>query len=340
MITELTPEQKGQAVLYAEKWRNIGFSTEPANRIEAEKGVNLAYQTAGYQPPQKIIWFESPHAMCVYRRDMTEAHLNIPIIYDVIRKVKDHIEQKINARAYANLLSIVTTIALRDNNLPRFYAERELFFTHPVELSKVTRQQHDILALCPLDFIRNELQLVAETNAILGCMNIALNAGWWSPSSAICLISERPHVIHYDEQRLIHCDDGMAIIYPDGWGSYVWHGVRVPEYVIMRPHEITPDKIMQEENAEVARVMLERYGQDNFIRDGGFTIQQSDAYGELYRIEFANRDEPIVAIKVKDASTDREYFLYVPPYIRTAHEGVAWTFGYDNPADYSPLKET
>ena len=120
----------------------------------------------------------------------------------------------------------------------------------------------------------------------------------------------------------------------------MWHGVRVPEYVIMRPHKITPDKIMNEQNTEVARAMLERYGQDNFIRNGGFTIQQSDDYGELYRVEFANRDEPIVAVKVKDASTDREYFLYVPPHIQTAHEGIAWTFGYDNVTDYNPDKET
>ena len=108
----------------------------------------------------------------------------------------------------------------------------------------------------------------------------------------------------------------------------------------MRSHEITPDKVMSERNAEVARVMLERYGQDNFIRDGGFSIVQSDDYGDLYRVEFENGDEPIVAVRVKDASSDREYFLYVPPHIQTAHEGVAWTFGYDNVTDYDPDRET
>lgn len=108
----------------------------------------------------------------------------------------------------------------------------------------------------------------------------------------------------------------------------------------MRPHDITPDKIMNEENAEVSRVMIERYGQDNFIRNGGFTKMQSDDYGDLYRVEFDNGDEPIVAVHVQDASTDRDYFLYMPPHIQTAHEGVAWTFGYDNIDDYNPLIET
>ena len=98
--------------------------------------------------------------------------------------------------------------------------------------------------------------------------------------------------------------------------------------------------ILSEANAEIARVMLDRYGQDNFIRDGGFSQVQSDAYGDLYRVEFENGDEPIVAVHVKDASTDRDYFLYVPPHIRSAHEGVAWSFGYDDAADYNPDHET
>jgi len=156
----------------------------------------------------------------------------------------------------------------------------------------------------------------------------------------VCLISERPNAIHFDERNRLHSDSGSAISYPDGFRIYVWHGVQVPEYVATNPQEISPLNIINEKNAEVSRIMLERYGQDNFIRDGSFTIQQSDDYGDLYRVEFDNGDEPIVAVKVKDASSDREYFLYVPPHIRTAHEGVAWTFGYDNPSDYNPLKET
>ena len=169
---------------------------------------------------------------------------------------------------------------------------------------------------------------------------ICQNSGWFIPCPEVCFVSECPSLFKLDSTDCLHCEDGLAIGYPDGWGVYAWHGVRVPEYVIMRPHEITPDKIMTEENAEISRVMIERYGQDNFIRDGGFSKVQSDNYGDFYRVEFENGDEPIVAIHVQDASTDRDYFLYVPPHIRTAHEGVAWTFGYDNADDYKPDQET
>jgi len=190
------------------------------------------------------------------------------------------------------------------------------------------------------DFANYILKWNKQVTKLEGVINIAHHASWWRPYQYICLITEKHSKLSFDDDMRPHCKDGLAIGYPDGWGVYAWHGVRVPEWVIMRPDTITPDNILTQENTEVARVMLDRYGQDNFIRDGGFNRVQSDDYGDLYRIEFENGDEPIVAVKVTDASSDREYFLYVPPHIRSAHEGVAWTFGYDNVSDYNPDIET
>ena len=44
-------------------------------------------------------------------------------------------------------------------------------------------------------------------------------------------------------------------------------------------------------------------------------------------------------VQVQDASTKRQYFLRVPPEMRTAREAVAWSFGID-PDDYVPAVET
>jgi hypothetical protein len=176
-------------------------------------------------------------------------------------------------------------------------------------------------------FLDNETEIVKQTP-------------WWYPLEDVCLVSERRIELHHDERNRLHCKDGLAIGYPDGWGIYAWHGVHVPKWVIMEPEKIIPFTIKYERNIEIARVMLERYGIDNFLHDGHFNIAQSDDYGDLYRIKFENGDEPIVAVHVQDASTDRDYFLYVPPHVQTAHEGVAWTFGYDNVTDYNPDRET
>lgn len=337
MITELTAEQEAQLKIYAEKWRNIAFSTEPANRSEAEQGIYLAYQNVTLNPPNQIIWCNSPNA--IYDS------INVMKAYGLGKRIAKRVRESIpripyNGERQHQFLTRLST------KMGEYYGGASQYQILPLlwrELGgysdNIIVGQHNLIHAGVDDFCCSVLDYkISPMQQIMHTVNASL--GWWYPYETYCFASERHSILNLDNEDNPHCEDGLAIGYPDGWGVYAWHGVRVPEWVIMQPQDITPDKIMSEQNAEISRVMLERYGQDNFIRDGGFSKVQSDDYGELYRIEFDNEDEPIVAVKVQDASTDREYFLYVPPHIRSAHEGVAWTFGYDNVNDYQPKKET
>jgi hypothetical protein len=51
-------------------------------------------------------------------------------------------------------------------------------------------------------------------------------------------------------------------------------------------------------------------------------------------------DEPLMCLAVKCPSTGRDYFLRVPPTMRTCHQAAVWIAGYDDPSDYKPLVET
>lgn len=340
MITELTPEQEAQLEIYAKKWRDIRLTTTPAHREEAERGLRLAYLAGGIQPPEKILWFTSPATLAEYRRTFNAEGLRREVVWEIEMEVDTISRRNVSFQVQSTVYRTIQN---------SFYDFRLLDFE--IQIKNILDEQYEIgwllissqsnwQNLCCHEFYREQLGLFDETKKIIGYTLLGQNAEWMSINRGICLLAERRSVLNLDTLNRFHCENGLAIGYPDGWGVYAWHGVRVPEWVIMRPQDITPDNIMSEENAEIARVMLERYGQDNFIRDGGFSQVQSDDYGELYRVEFQNDDEPIVAVKVKDASTDREYFLYVPPHITSAHEGVAWTFGYDNVTDYNPDKET
>ncbi len=46
-IEKLTQEQEARFPEFVDKWLKIGLCTEPANRVEAEKGINMAYEIAG-----------------------------------------------------------------------------------------------------------------------------------------------------------------------------------------------------------------------------------------------------------------------------------------------------
>ncbi len=146
-----------------------------------------------------------------------------------------------------------------------------------------------------------------------------------------------------DERDRLHCEDGAAIQYPDGWGVYSWHGVRVPMYVILEPEKITVDAIEAESNAEVRRVMVERFGLERFIKESGAKRVHQDDFGTLYRKELAN-DEPIVMVHVVNSTAEpdgsfNDYFIRVPPTIERAKQAVAWTFGKEE-REYEPAMQT
>ncbi|REJ68208.1 MAG: hypothetical protein DWQ31_08755 [Planctomycetota bacterium] len=122
-----------------------------------------------------------------------------------------------------------------------------------------------------------------------------------------------------------------------------WRGVRIDERIAFQPEEITGQEVLEEANAELRRVKMERMGFDRFIDEIAPEIldRDTDAGGErkLYRVELED-DEPLVCVEVLCPSTGRRYLLRVPPDTQTCHQAVAWTAGFDNPKDYRPLIET
>ena len=117
-----------------------------------------------------------------------------------------------------------------------------------------------------------------------------------------------------------------------------WQNREIPIEILKYPERLTPQEILNEQNVEVRRIILERYGAENFIRNLGAKPVQEDKYGRLHRVRIPNQED-LVMVHVKDPSTDREYFLRVPPTMQSAHEAVAWTFGMRK-EDYNPDMET
>ena len=122
-----------------------------------------------------------------------------------------------------------------------------------------------------------------------------------------------------------------------------WRGVEINAQVAFFPETLTVRQILGEPNAEVRRVMLERHGLDNFMREAEAQVldEDTDPGGprRLLRVPLPG-DEALVCVSLRCPSTGRQYLIRVPPDRTTCHAAVAWTAGYDNPDDYHPLVET
>jgi hypothetical protein len=210
---------------------------------------------------------------------------------------------------------------------------------------------HDAPWLAFYRYFHDAVGLVDQTAKLSGLWELAQSAGWALPHQKICWVSERHHVLLRDNRGRLHCESGPAVAYPDGWAIYAVHGVRVPRYVIEHPHEIDIARIGAVRNAEVRRVMIDRYrhgeevsGSAAFIRDaGGERLDHDERFGTLWRRNVPG-DEPIVMIEMVNSTPEpdgrrKRYWLRVPPNMTTAHEAVAWSFNV--PAkDYAPKVET
>lgn len=154
---------------------------------------------------------------------------------------------------------------------------------------------------------------------------------------------ESPTRLSLDEGGRLHSEFGPAISSLDGFSMHSWHGSTVASWIIEHPERINVPGIMKEFNAEVRRVMIERYGLEKFIKASGAQQIHRDECGVLYRKEFED-DEPLVMVKVKNSSKEpdgsyKHYFLRVPPDMKTAREAVAWTFAMDEKS-YNPEQQT
>jgi hypothetical protein len=144
-------------------------------------------------------------------------------------------------------------------------------------------------------------------------------------------------------QGRLHHDTLPAVEWPSSQPWWVWRGVRVPREVIEDPGAITLATIAAERNVELRRILIERYGHARYLSDLGARPVSTDDFGTLYWVEMPG-DEPLALVKVVNSTpepdgTRKDYFLRVPPRIKTAQAAVAWTFGLA-PGAYRPEKET
>jgi hypothetical protein len=206
--------------------------------------------------------------------------------------------------------------------------------------------QHDADWLAFYDFFRNVCGLEKETEKIAPLIDQAKHAGWYLPHANICWVSERHNVLARDERGRLHSLGGPAVMYPDGWKIYAVHGVRIPlekAHIIEKPETITHEEIDAEGNAEVRRVMLDRFGTARYLQATNTKPVHTDDFGTLYRREVPG-DEPIVMVKVVNSTPEpdgsrKDYWLRVPPTVKRAREAVAWTFGMEE-RGYLPEVQT
>ncbi|GGV06533.1 hypothetical protein GCM10010275_53210 [Streptomyces litmocidini] len=332
----------------ADKWRAVAAATGPADRAAAEAGVRLAYRSAGLAGPERILWADSPLAAVTLLRGLTGTG----------RSVRDEVRTRPWAEERRRLHDALGPAGWAGHwqatgaplwDLTRALVDRiRAAVAEAVEEAEEGAGEGDVrLVLLDAVLGQHDAAWLAAFDGhgerLAGLAAVAEHAGWWWPYENAAVLCERPVELHRDEAGRLDRGDGPALAFRDGFALHAWRGLRVSADFLAGLTDLTPERIREEENAELRRVMLEYHGYDRYLAASGARHEHSDETGVLWRIALAD-DEDVVMVEVVNSTpepdgTHRTYWLRVPPRTRTAREGVAWTFGL-RPEEYEPLVQT
>jgi hypothetical protein len=222
------------AEIYKMRQSIYDLCATPTNHALAEQAVEALYANANKKKPN-VIFCKSP--------------IEGLFLFAFAYKASDNLGANLGANLRANLRD-----NLWDNlwdNLGDFYWDKSrLGFFEGGEIAGLTYDQKSW----------------AKYKLIVQNLDIIL------PFKEICIVCERPTKIGWHDAGGIHCEDGPAVEYADGYCLWALEGYRVPEKVVMAPETQTLEEIHNEENEEIRRIRINRFGWSRYI---------SESHGEV-----------------------------------------------------------
>ena len=158
--------------------------------------------------------------------------------------------------------------------------------------------------------------------------SLVSNCGWIFPFEKTCIVCARPIKLSFDSELLLHAEGEYAILYADGYSLYFNHGVVLPrKYGQRHPNQWQAEWILEEENAELKRTLIQGIGYDRICQE--LEARELDSWQEytLLRIDKIIDDvdkQPIYLLKMTCPSTGFIHALRVPPELQSARQAIRW----------------
>lgn len=377
----ITPDEKARMDVIAQKWIDVAMRTDPIEPDKIVPAIRALYAAAGLKQPRVVI-VPSPLVMAfAYGAASWTWHCRKQNA--ATRAATDDATRAATRAATYDATVDATVAATVDPQKAAAAACLDIAGMGGLLCAQRwwnSYQGGNMWAAFPayLAAARDVLGLrLPEHKKYQSWEDCALHGGFRVTHEEFCIVSDFPMQIHKDAQNRPHNDRGPSHEWRDGWKLYHIHGVRIDGWIIEQPERITVQAIDAERNAEVRRIMIEKYGTARYLLDSGARQLQRDDYGVLYRKEIPG-DEPIVMVRVLNSTPEpdghltsaqaaeafgehavrtrletmkqigvpvsgtprfKDYFLRVPPTMRSAHEAIAWSFGR-TAKNYAPSIET
>jgi hypothetical protein len=300
---EITPEQQVQIDAIRDKW--VAEITKQYDYPQVVEYVNEMWKHVGVTEEPLVLLAESPNQAKQWGAALCDLDPRI------IAKLKKEMKGTDGALPEKYIKKYV-------KNTPEFNKKIE---SQPVFVSSWWRcwsAVYHASKVLGVTYDEQKLSLYTEFSNRIGV---------WVSYNEMAVVSKNPVEVHFANGEM-HNDSGPCIRWADGQSIWAITNITVDEQIVMRPETQTIEQIRAEQNEEVKRIRIERYGWSQFIKDYGGKVLDNginDIDGTREALfELPDGQKSFAGVC---RSTGRAYFLEVDPSVKTCREAQIYLRG-------------
>ena len=304
-------------------WKVTVNSTERVDRTRAAAAIEFAYATLGKTCP-KIIFCASPHSAIAQLK-------NLEFLTNKTDLFVCFYQQIISAcRLFYCLKSRVSISGIRWEGQLEQELRRDIsdYLNYSTSIFTWNSVMNCLLKTIYIaDFCVSVIKIFINPDAqkAFECLKqLLVECGWIFAFEDVCCVCDRPSKLSLDSEDRLHAEGESAIEFADGYKLYSYHGVTLPEkYGQIHPNQWEARWILEEENAEVRRALIQGIGYARICSQ--LQAAELDSWQEYTLLKIDNADvEPIYLLKMTCPSTGHIHALRVPPDVESAQEAIRW----------------
>lgn len=349
-LESLTPEQEARFPEFVKFGLDIGLSTDRTDRVAGEKAIRAHYVACGLPEPNEIMWFDSPLAAAMAYTNKTIDDVNNEATTEVWAKARNEVWEKVNSEVSQEVRTkvwnevrnklisdvwlkvrreVISDVWTRVRNEIITKASQKVSNDVWIRVKtkiwshRGTSNDADYVAYM-LAYTQYGLCLPEEFTIFL---EVNKHICWYYTTDNIVYASDRPTKIKTDDDGNLHCEDGKAIEFADGFGVSAWHGQTIPnEWVTGKLP--TPSEALNWSNMDQRSVACELIGWANLREYCNSKIIDTDSdpmWGELVEMDLP--DSPGERFLFVVCGTGRSFALLVPKETQTVDEAQSVLHG-------------
>jgi hypothetical protein len=256
MIDKLTPEQEKKIPAYQSKWQEVGFNTQPVN-LELAKSCIAKLLAVADMHPAEYVMLDSP-LQCQVALNFLARDYSVK---DCVKHAKKMTVAQARKKLGVDKLDYyqIGYFYQSGNTNAGYCAFYDFLITEVKPIDEETMKVWEIFK----DVTRHSHYYWVTENVVFLC--------------------NRPEELHF-KGNLLHCVDGPALKYRDGYAIYAIEGVRLPkDFVLQKAEDVDMTQILKETNAEVRMAMMAKVGSDRLIDAPGVETLEYVTGTELYK---------------------------------------------------------